>query len=205
MGHFESLLSAIFSSKLERGSAPLRAIAEKLGEPRKTCRLMLEQAELEGLTTRTARGYGLTPKGRSRLRIVLVGGTFDIIHVGHLATLSEARKLGNFLLVVVARDETVEKLKGHKPLNDELTRLSVVRQLKPVDAAILGSRRDMFAVVRRAKPEVIALGYDQRHSEEELRRKIDELGLRTDVVRLKVKIPKVKTSEIVSRVTRRIP
>ena len=82
--------------------------------------------------------YSLTESGRSRIKVVLAGGVYDVLHVGHLAALAEARRLGDVLVVVVATDMTVETLKGRKPLFPEEDRRVLVEGLKPVDIAILG-------------------------------------------------------------------
>jgi len=102
-----------------------------------------------------------TDKGRSLVKVGLTGGTFDIIHIGHLRTLEEAKKYVDLLAVVVARDSTVKKMKNRNPLNTEDIRLEIVSMLKPVDVAILGSEEDFMEPVKRIKPDIIFLGYDQ--------------------------------------------
>jgi len=92
-------------------------------------------------------------------------GAFDVLHPGHVHFLEHARSLGDRLVVVVARNSTVEKVKGVKPWFDERKRLAAVRKLECVDRALLGNKRDFHAVVRRVKPEVVALGYDQKADE----------------------------------------
>ncbi|MEM1710739.1 MAG: DUF357 domain-containing protein, partial [Sulfolobales archaeon] len=72
-----------------------------------------------------------------KVRRVLVGGTFDIIHPGHIYYLSEASRLG-LVYAVVARDSTVRRVKGKEPINDEVSRLEVLSSLKYVYKAILG-------------------------------------------------------------------
>jgi len=146
----------------------------------------------------TGIGYVLTEKGRSMLKVVLTGGVFDIIHVGHVSTLEEARKLGDILVTVVARNETVQRLKNRKPVNDEETRLQVVKALKPVDLALLGDPQDAYRIVRKVGPDIIALGYDQKEDEQSLQKALKRMGLRTRVVRLSSYIPGVKTSRIIS-------
>jgi rfaE bifunctional protein nucleotidyltransferase chain/domain len=145
----------------------------------------------------------LTKKGRREVKVVLTGGVFDIVHIGHLATLQEAKKLGDILTVVVARDKTVEKMKRRKPINEEMARLGIIRSLKPVDFALLGSEKDMFDPVRKIKPDFIVLGYDQEHDEKEIEKRLRKLGMTsTKVIRLKVAIPGLKTSEIISKIVR---
>ncbi|MBS3790790.1 MAG: FAD synthase [Candidatus Thermoplasmatota archaeon] len=101
-------------------------------------------------------------------RRVMAGGTFDILHLGHLHYLQEAKELADELVVVVACDKTVREHK-HEPLMDEDARREMVGALKPVDKAIVGSEEDKFDTVEEVDPDIIALGYDQRHEEEKLK------------------------------------
>ena len=92
---------------------------------------------------------------------VMAFGTFDLLHPGHIYYLKEAKSFGNYLVVVVARDKNVEKLKGKKPVNSEEKRLAEIKKLDFVNKAILGNEENMIQVVEEEKPDVIALGYDQ--------------------------------------------
>jgi len=92
---------------------------------------------------------------------VLTFGTFDVFHPGHEFYLTEAKKHGDELIVVVARDKNVERLKLGKPKNDENKRLKVVQDLGYVDKAVLGGERDMLLIVNVFNPDIICLGYDQ--------------------------------------------
>ncbi len=108
--------------------------------------------------------YSLLSKGKSTLGIVLVGGVYDILHLGHLAVLAEAKTYGDILVVVVATDVTVETLKGRRPVFPEEDRRALVESLRPVDAAILGYEdvgMGYEQVIDEIKPNIIALGYDQ--------------------------------------------
>ncbi len=118
---------------------------------------------------------------------VLVFGTFDLLHAGHLHFLCDAKALGSELWVVVARDQTVEKLKGQKPLNPEKKRLKFLQSLWLVDRAVLGLDffRDKYAIVKKINPSVIALGYDQGISETELRDELSKRRMLVKVVRMK--------------------
>lgn len=106
--------------------------------------------------------YTPTDKGRKLIKVGLTGGTFDIVHIGHIRTLEEAKKYVDILAVVVARDNTVKMFKNREPLNTEDIRLEIVSNLKPVDVAILGSEKDFMIPVKRIKPDIIFLGYDQK-------------------------------------------
>lgn len=119
-------------------------------------------------------------KGR---RTVMATGVFDIIHPGHIYFLEEARKLGDELVVVITRDSVASREK-HPPILPEEARLRIVSSLKPVDRACLGYEDDIFRIVEEIRPDVIALGYDQRWDEEFLREELKKRGLTVEVVRL---------------------
>ena len=199
----KEVLKAVYLLQLEKGCATIEDVSRMLKQGREWCERKLAELEagnlVKNVSAGRSSGFVLSDEGRRGLKVVLTGGVFDIVHVGHLATLREAKKLGDVLVVVVARDRTVERMKGRKPINSEENRLEVVSALKPVDIAILGDEEDLYRTVRRVKPDVIALGYDQKHNEEEMRKKLNELGMNTKVVRLKIGIPHVKTSLIISR------
>ncbi|HLC36573.1 MAG TPA: adenylyltransferase/cytidyltransferase family protein [archaeon] len=113
---------------------------------------------------------------------VLAFGTFDLLHLGHLHYLNEAKKLGSHLTVIVARDENVEKFKKKKPVHKEGFRLEIVGSLKAVDNAVLGCREDIFEKVVELNPDVIALGYDQIPGEPEVKAEIKRRNLKCRVI-----------------------
>jgi len=93
---------------------------------------------------------------------VLLFGTFDFLHPGHLFVLSEGRKRGD-LHVVVARDATVERIKGRLPAHSQDERKAAIEK-EFLDAVVmLGSDTgDYLQPVREVQPDLILLGYDQR-------------------------------------------
>ncbi|OGS49330.1 MAG: FAD synthase [Euryarchaeota archaeon RBG_16_68_13] len=114
---------------------------------------------------------------------VMATGVFDLLHPGHIYFLSEARSLGDELVVVVARDSTARKFK-HEPITAEASRVQMVAALKPVDRALLGHEGDIYEILDELRPDVIALGFDQAHNEERVLEECRRRGLRTKVVRL---------------------
>lgn len=131
--------------------------------------------------------YSMTETGRNMIRVVLAGGVYDVIHVGHLAALTEAKKLGDVLVVVVATDTTVETLKGRKPLFPEEDRRALIEGLKPVDVAILGYEDVGFGfeqVLSEVKPDVVAFGYDQEKFEKIVAEIIHRHDLKIRMTRL---------------------
>ena len=119
------------------------------------------------------------------MKKVLAFGCFDILHMGHYTYLKNARRLGDRLIVVVARDSTIRKFKKREPVLDEESRRKLVASLKFVDSAILGSAGDRYEVIKRIKPSVIALGYDQEEDEKALKKKLKEMGIKARVVRIR--------------------
>ncbi|MCD6243831.1 MAG: FAD synthase [Thermoproteota archaeon] len=132
---------------------------------------------------------------------VLVAGTFDIIHEGHIKMLWEAKKLAGKngeLVVVVARDDNVKRFKGRDPILRESSRVYIVKNLKPVDRAFLGEK-DPLESVLKIRPDIIVLGYDQWADENWLREELRKRGLDVKVLRLP-RFGDSSTSSIIERV-----
>ncbi|MCW3983109.1 MAG: FAD synthase [Candidatus Bathyarchaeota archaeon] len=121
-------------------------------------------------------------------RVVLASGVFDLLHLGHVRFLEDAKKSGGphaKLIVIVARDSTAEKLKGKKPIMNEDQRRALVESLKVVDEAVLGYEGlDIGEVLAKIKPDVIALGYDQAEMENEVKTYLTQHKLGVAVVRI---------------------
>jgi FAD synthetase len=121
-------------------------------------------------------------------KVVLASGVFDLLHLGHVKFLEEAKKAGGKdaeLIVIIARDCTVEKNKGRKPIMPENQRRALVESLKVVDEAVLGFEEfDIGDVIERIKPDVIALGYDQVGMEKRVQEYVDKHKLNVAVIRI---------------------
>jgi FAD synthetase len=115
---------------------------------------------------------------KKKKRVVLASGTFDLLHLGHVRFLEEAKKAGGKdaeLVVIVARDSTVKARKGKKPVMPEDQRRALVESLKVVDEAILGLEDfSIDKVIEKIKPDVIAVGHDQDGIEKEVQKAIQE-------------------------------
>lgn len=141
-------------------------------------------------------------------RTVMAFGTFDTLHYGHVSYLNAAKRYGDRLVVIIARDKSVELMKHRKPIFDERTRLRMVRALKPVDEAVLGNKlskaSDRYAIIKRYRPAVIVLGYDQVGSTKPIEKWLKENGLRTKVMKLNrgVDVDIFKSSAIRKRLLR---
>jgi len=122
------------------------------------------------------------------MKTVLTSGAFDLIHYGHIRLLEEAKRLGGpdaRLVVIVARDETIRRLKGRLPVIPEDQRRAVVEALRVVDEALLGYEDlDMATVIDLVQPDIIAVGYDQDNIEALALKAIEERGLKIQVKRI---------------------
>lgn len=121
-------------------------------------------------------------------KVVLASGVFDLLHLGHVKFLEEAKKAGGEnaeLIVIIARDSTVQKTKGRKPVMPENQRRTLVESLKVVDEAVLGFENfDLAEVINKIKPDVIALGYDQAAMEKQVCDYVNEHRLNIRVIQV---------------------
>ena len=119
---------------------------------------------------------------------VLAAGKFDILHLGHLAYLEQAKALAGDdgeLIVIIALDKTIERERGAPPVFPQEQRRRLVEALRSVNQALIGlDTDDHTEIVIQTKPDIIALGYDQYTNLEYLEQRIAEMGLNTKVVRL---------------------
>ena len=139
--------------------------------------------------------------GRKR---VVATGVFDLLHLGHIHFLRAARELGDELVVIVANDATVRRMK-REPVMPAAVRAEMVAALKPVDQTVVGREGNMLdIVVEEIKPHIIVLGYDQELFEPEvLEAKLAERGHVAQVVRLpKLEHGLAGTRKIVARILR---
>ena len=124
----------------------------------------------------------------NRKKVVLASGTFDLLHLGHVRFLEEAKKSGGKnaeLIVIVARDSTVKARKGKKTIMPEDQRRALVESLKVVDEAILGWEDfSIDKVIEKIKPDVIAVGHDQDEIEREVMKAIKEKRINIEVAKI---------------------
>jgi len=121
-------------------------------------------------------------------KVVLASGVFDLLHLGHVKFLEEAKRAGGpnaKLIVIVATDSTVEKTKGKRPIMAEDQRCALVESLKVVDKAMLGFETlDIDEIIAKVKPDVIALGYDQEDMAKEVQNYLDKSKMGIVLVRI---------------------
>ena len=108
------------------------------------------------------------------MKTVLVFGTFDILHPGHTHMLKEAKEYGDRLVVVLARDATVLAVKKRPAANNEDARLRNLEALGLTDKVRLGDLYDKYKVIGEEKPDVVALGYDQKEFVDKLEDVLDD-------------------------------
>lgn len=118
------------------------------------------------------------------MKKVMVFGTFNVIHPGHLNLFRQAKEYGDKLIVVLAKNETVQEIKRYSPI-DEIRRRQQLLELKMVDEVVYGELDDKLKVVKSIQPDVICLGYDQVHFVQELEAYLSENNLDIPIIRLK--------------------
>lgn len=118
---------------------------------------------------------------------IMVFGTFDGVHKGHLDFFRQAKKISQkcFLIVSIARDKNVLKIKGELPVFDERKRLALVKKVKLVDRVVLSGKNNYLAHIIKEKPHIIALGYDQKAYVKNLKKNLKNKGVSVKIVRLR--------------------
>ena len=119
-------------------------------------------------------------------KIVLAAGKFDILHLGHISYLEQARELAGEngeLVVVIALDKTIVRERGAPPVFPQEQRRKIVESLKFVDRALIGlDTNDHTLIVSEIKPDIIALGYDQYTDVSSLEAHFATKGMKTKIV-----------------------
>ena len=111
------------------------------------------------------------------MKTVMCFGAFDLFHDGHRHFISQAQKLGDKLIVTVARDANIERIKGVVPMYDELDRVDEIKDNFPEAEVVLGDKEDFYKCLNCYKPDVIALGYDQHANEEVIKSHLPDVEL----------------------------
>ena len=192
----KTVLANLYSSMLDPSSSPYVRLKTRLPISQEFYNSMVSRLVKIGLVEESD-PTKLTFIGRDALKVVLVGGVFDLIHPGHIHTLKAAKAQGDVLVVVVARQSTAQKIKKYRKIyHDEKVRRDLVTALNFVDLALIGKEGTLYDTVEYVKPNVIALGYDQAHSEKEIAESCKKRNLNVQVIRLSTPIPGSKSSKI---------
>ncbi len=192
----KQILGAVFSLGLREDEPTVGDVSERLGLGTSDANRKAMALRKRGLVRLRRGRISVTSKGRRRIKVVFIGGGFEVIHRGHLYTISKAKSLGDVLVVAVARDSTIRERKKREPVSDEHQRLMLLSSLRQVDAAVLGVEGNIYDTLERVKPDVVALGYDQHHMESEIEREGKKRGIKLKVVRLDSPDPGLKTSAL---------
>ena len=192
----KQILGAIFSLGLGEHDPTIRKVSERLDVGTLDASRKVQALRKRGLVKLRGGRVSITPKGRRKIKVVFIGGGFEVIHRGHLHTISKAKSLGDVLVVVVARDRTIRERKKREPISDENQRVALISSLRQVDAAILGVEGNIYDTLEKVKPDLVALGYDQHHMESEIDEEGKRRGIKLKVVRLDSPNPSLKTSAL---------
>jgi cytidyltransferase-like protein len=192
----KTILANLYSSMLDPSIPPYVRLKARLPISEEFYNSMVSRLVKIGLVEKSD-PTKLTFIGRDALKVVLVGGVFDLIHPGHIHTLKAAKAEGDVLVVVVARQSTAQKIKKYRKIyHDEKLRRDLVTSLNFVDLALIGKEGTLYDTVEYVKPNVIALGYDQAHSEKDIAENCKKRNLNVQVTRLSTPIPGSKSSKI---------
>lgn len=192
------ILRAVYSTSLRDGHSTVGTVSTFLRQSDVKTESEVGAAARSGWVERTGSELRLTQAGRSRIKVVMIGGAFEIVHPGHLQTVEQAKSLGDTLVAVVATDKSVLKNKGREPVTTQEWRVKLVGALRDVDLAIPGGQGSIYDTLEKVRPDVVALGYDQIHNPADIEAEATRRGLSLKVVRLSSPLPGIKTSKIVS-------
>ena len=192
----KAILASLYVSTLEPQVSSYDRIKDRLPVGKELYRSKVEQLSERGFIEKNDNSK-LSFIGRDVLKVVLVGGVFDLIHPGHIHTLKAAKAQGDVLVVVVARTSTALNIKKDRRIyHNEVLRKELVSSLNLVDLAVIGKEGTLYDTVEYVKPNIIALGYDQAHSEKDIAENCQNRNLNIRVIRLNTPIPKTKSSKI---------
>jgi len=129
----------------------------------------------------------MSKKHVKKIKKVMVFGTFDGLHKGHINFFQQAKNLvkNSSLIVSIARDKNVFKIKGKLPFLNEKKRMILIKKLKLIDKVVLSGIKNHLPHILKEKPNIIALGYDQKFYTKNLAKSLRDNGLLVKIKRLK--------------------
>lgn len=150
------------------------------------------------ILTRAAAARAVRAARRRGERVVFTNGCFDLVHVGHVRSLEQARRLGDRLVVAINDDASVRRLKGpDRPIVPARQRAEVIAALACVDWVVLFGEDTPLATIEALRPDVLAKGGDWAREDIVGGREVEGWGGR--VVRLR-EVPGARTTGIVERI-----
>jgi D-beta-D-heptose 7-phosphate kinase/D-beta-D-heptose 1-phosphate adenosyltransferase len=154
----------------------------------------------EKVLARGAASAAVRAAQRRGERVVFTNGCFDLLHVGHVRSLEQARSLGDRLLVAVNRDASVRRIKGpSRPVVPERQRAELLAALACVDWVVLFGQATPLSLIRALRPDVLAKGGDWRLDEIVGRREVESWGGRVERLRV---VPEIRSSALLERLGR---
>lgn len=110
-------------------------------------------------------------------KVAFTNGCFDILHRGHIASLSDAAKEADFLIVAINSDESTKRLKGPtRPINDEQSRALVMASLAMVDGVVIFDQDTPLEIIKQLKPDVLVKGGDYTIDQIVGAKEVQEIG-----------------------------
>ena len=94
-------------------------------------------------------------------KVIFTNGCFDLLHVGHVRYLAEAKKLGDFLIVGVNSDDSVKRLKGPtRPIQNQSDRAEILKALESVDETVIFNEDTPENLIKSVRPDILVKGGD---------------------------------------------
>ena len=131
-------------------------------------------------------------------KVVFTNGCFDILHVGHMTYLEEAKEFGDYLFVGVNSDESVKRLKGPtRPINNEVDRAELLAGLKAVDYTVIFTEDTPVELIGELKPSIHVKGGDYKKEDLPETKVVESYGGRVEIVSL---VEGKSTSNVVKKI-----
>lgn len=131
-------------------------------------------------------------------KIIFTNGCFDLVHVGHLRTFNEAKKMGDILVVGVNSDRSVKALKGEtRPLISEQDRAELVAALKPVDCVVIFDEINVSYLLETVKPDIYVKGGDYNLENLPEKKTIVHFNIEVAFIPL---VAGISTTELINRI-----
>lgn len=144
----------------------------------------------------------MSKKAVDKRKKIMVFGTFDGLHKGHISFFKQARNLtkDSFLIVSIARDKNVLRIKGRSTIKNEIQRLELIKKSNLADRVVLAGKNKYLHHILKEKPDVIALGYDQKDYVKELKRDLKNKDILIKIKRMKPYKEKIYKNHLLNKV-----